>query len=387
MHIVIFYSIINAVFLKNTNMQKQPKKRAISKRSKLYKTTSRWKLSHRIHTGRLLPHAHTSYPALAMIVLCVGVLMGGLSQVSNAAPPNDIVVSARLPGPAPTMAATIDSPADGARFTAKPIIVSGSCPTNTYVELIRNGVTSGVAICQADLTYSLSTDLFSGANSLQAQVYNTTDVPGPISSTVTVYYDPPIPLTSGQPKTSQPPAPSGSTSTPPRPSGSTPAAPVPPLLLQTNFSFTGHYVGDPASFQFSVNGGQSPYAINVDWGDGTTKLITIEKSGTFTVDHVYEKAGGYANSYTIKISAADVDGNETLLQIITQVTDKPTAQGIGKTGESGGLGLLPKFDGELITRLIWSAYTMVLLMVLSFWLGERHELRILKGRFGRSHRA
>ena len=372
-------------------MKKQIKKRAISKRSKLFKTTQRWKLSHHIHTGRLLPHTHTSYPALAMVVLCVGVLMGGLSQVSSAAPPNDIAVTASIIGPAPTSAATIDSPADGTRFTAKPVTVTGTCPADTYVELIRNGIASGVAICQADLTYSILTDLFDGVNALQSQVYNTTDVPGPISSTVTVYYDPPVqpgaPTTS-QPSTSQPKPSSGGTTTPSQPNQPNQAAVVPPLLLQTEFSYTGHFVGDPADFKFTVSGGQAPYAISIDWGDGTTKLLTVEQSGAFDVEHIYKSTGGFSGSYKITVSAADALRNETILQTLTLIADKPIANGLGSTGfDKGGPGLLPKFNRDFIVGLIWSAYTMVVLMVLSFWLGERHELNILKSNPRRSHRA
>lgn len=332
-----------------------------------------------------------------MVVLCVGVLMGGLSQVSSAAPPNDIAVTASIIGPAPTTPATIDSPADGSRFTAKPITVSGSCPANTYVELIRNGIASGIAICQADLTYTILTDLFVGANALQSQVYNTTDVLGPISSTVTVYYDPPVPSqppvqpgtpTTGQPTTGQPQPTSGGTTAPPRTSQPNQTLSVPPLVLQTEFNYTGHFVGNPAEFKFTISGGRAPYAISIDWGDGTTKLLTVEQAGEFKVEHVYKNPGGFSGSYKITVSAADAAGNETILQTLTLIADKPVADGIGSIGnDGGGLGILPRFDRDFVVGLIWSVYMLVVLMVLSFWLGERHEYHVLKANMRRSHRA
>lgn len=354
-------------------MTKQIKKRAGAKRAKLYQTTKRWKLSHRTHTGRMLPHAHTSYPALAMVMLCVGVLMGGLNQVSKAAPPDDIVVTARLLGQAPATAATIDTPTDGSGYSTKPIIVSGTCPADTYIELIRNGIASGVALCQPDLTYSLSTDLFDGANALQAQVYNTTDVPGPVSSSVTVFYNRPAPAgSSAQPQSIR----------------SSAAPSKSPLLLQTDFTFTGHYVGETVTFEFTVSGGQSPYAISVTWGDGSTKLLTIEKSGLFKVEHVYQKAGPDSGSYTVGVKVADAAGNETVLQTITQITDRPgTATAGSADGEAGRSSLFPSFSAEAIKSIIWSAYSLVAVMVFSFWLGERHEVKMLKGHIRPHHRA
>lgn len=117
---------------------------------------------------------------------CISGVYQGPSQASYQ-------VHASVPGPAPTQAATIDSPNGGAHFTALPIDVSGTCPTNTYVTLYRNGVFSGVVLYQLDGTYSLQTGLFVGNNKLEALVFSPTDVAGPMSNAVNVVYAPPLP--------------------------------------------------------------------------------------------------------------------------------------------------------------------------------------------------
>jgi hypothetical protein len=158
-------------------------------------TSRHFRVAHSRHTGRMLPRASTSYPMLAMILLIVGVLIGGWTRVVVADTPvgspqlqDSYTVHASVPGPAPTRAASILSPADGKHFADKPIVVSGSCPADAgggYVSLYRNNFYSGTALCDASGNYQLSIDLFTGANQLIARVFNFTDVAGPNSSPIT----------------------------------------------------------------------------------------------------------------------------------------------------------------------------------------------------------
>ena len=126
-------------------MSQKNKKQPSSHVSKLAPKSRGLNLSHHRHSGRRLPHSHTSYPALAMLLLVVGVLLGNTSHAANALTltgSGDYVVTAAYLGPPPATAATIDSPIDGAHVKATPVTVSGSCPSDTYVTLTRNGVTS-----------------------------------------------------------------------------------------------------------------------------------------------------------------------------------------------------------------------------------------------------
>ena len=309
-------------------------------------------LTHRRHTGKLLPHRSTSYPLLGMILLCVGVLLSSWSHLASA---DNYDVQASVLGSAPTVAATISSPADGSHVGVTPLTVTGTCPTNSYVSLHRNNLFSGVALCAANGTYSLVTDLFVGANQLQAKVFSPTDLPGPVVAVSTVYYDPPA--------------------SPARLSAAADnVSPAEALVLKSNFSYQGFYAGDPVSYRISVEGGRAPYAIAVEWGDGLRSLLSRASSGEFELTHTYRSTGGYHGSYPINISASDAKGQQTNLQLLTIVNAHPNAA----TGQStatgiGGMGVL-----QQALRYIWPSYGVTVLLVASFWLGERHEFALLR---------
>lgn len=346
-------------------MKKQSQKRqAAAKPLRVVQTSRHLRVTPHSHTGHRLPGRTTSYPMLAMIVLCVGVFLVGWTRFVTAAPfvypgPSQASyqVNASVPAPAPTQAATIDTPNEGDRFSSLPINVSGTCPADTYVTLYRNGTFSGVALCQANGTYSLQTGLFVGNNQLQAQVFSSTDVPGPMSNSVTVVYAPPV----------QPTLPGAANS----------ATPTDPLIFKTDFNYTGHYTGKTSTWRLDISGGNPPYAIFVDWGDGTTSLISRLHAGVFSIDHTYKKAGGYKGSYVIRLKASDTQGAQTFLQLLTIVNNPPSAT--GTTSKSNLLGGGPDTTQTYLQKIfdyVWPSYGLVVLMLTSFWLGERRELKL-----------
>jgi len=109
-------------------------------------------------------------------------------------------VTALVPAPALTEGAVVTHPNDGDTFTNGSITVTGTCPSDSYVTLSRNNVFSGVAWCMSAHAFTITTDLFSGENVLQAQDYNVTDSPGPTTPAVTVTYKPIVKPT-GSPST------------------------------------------------------------------------------------------------------------------------------------------------------------------------------------------
>ncbi len=379
-------------------MKQTTKKRSDKRLPKLAPKSRGLNLSHYRHSGRLLPHSHTSYPTMAMLLLLVGVLLGNMGQVASALTltgSGSYQVTAAYLGPPPATAATIVAPVDGSHVKATPITVSGSCPTNSYVTLTRNGVTSGTAICGPLNTYSLQTDLFSGDNALQAHVYSKFDVAGPVSTTAIVTYDVPLAIT---PTPNPTPTPASSTpGTPPTTTGfgtnaprSTPAVtdtPIAqPLLLKTNFKYVGHALGQPVSYQFEVVGGAAPYAVSINWGDGSTKTLSLTAGGPFSVSHTYDKASQYQNSYRIVASAGDAAGGQTLLQMLAIINDRPTVPLGSATGNGGqpGLGFMQQLHNAL--KYIWPVYGVTVLMIASFWLGELRELKLLHSKpRGRHH--
>ena len=341
-------------------------------------------MSHHRHSGRKLPHSHTSYPALAMMLLLVGVLLVNTSRAVSAVAPTgsgSYQVTAAYLGPPPASAATIDSPVDGTRFKNTPITVTGTCPADTYVMLTRNGVSSGTAICGPLNTYSLQTDLFDGSNALLAHVFSKFDVAGPNSNGVTVTYDKSVPVTPTP--TSTTPSTAGSPVVQTRPDASL----ILPLLLKSNFKYSGHNLGQSVNYQFEIIGGQAPYAVSINWGDGTTKTVSIAASGPFSVSHTYEKASQSSNSFKIIASAVDVAGEQTILQLLAIANDQPRAPLVTKSpsGDLPAAGFGEQLKNAF--RYIWPTYGIVTLMLASFWFGELRELKLLRPKSGQHRHA
>jgi hypothetical protein len=323
-----------------------------------------------------------------MILLCVGVFLLSWTNFVTADGPypgpvtNSYTVHASVPGPPPSQPATIESPADAATFTTTPITVTGSCPQNTYETLYRNGAFSGVALCDDTGSYQLQMDLFAGTNQIQARDFSLTDVPGPISNIVSVTYTPPTPPPGSSSSSSGSSASSSSTTTSGNSSSATntggPVAPSEPLIFKTNFTYQGQYTGTAATWQLDIEGGTAPYAISVDWGDGSHSLISQPHAGLFSIDHTYKKAGGYKGSYVIKFSASDANGTQAFLQLLAIVNNPP-----GATGSTQHKPLTGAFSSTTpaylaqIMKYVWPGYGIVVLMLTSFWLGERREYHYL----------
>ncbi len=354
-------------------MKKQGTAHGAPKKLQAIQTSRHLHVAHRRHTGHVLPKRNTSYAVLAMILLCVGVLLLHWTRMVTA-DSSSYVVHASVPGPPPSAPATIDMPLNGAAYTSVPITLNGTCPVGTYVDILRNGFSSGIALCDASGNYQIQIDLFGGVNQLVARDYSFTDQAGPDSGITTVTYTPPGGSTGGGTS-----AGGVSTGQPYVPGTSTGIAE--PLLLKANYNFLGYYIGQPASWQVRIEGGSAPYAISVDWGDGKTQLYSVKDPSELSLQHVYGKTGGYHGSYPVKITATDVDGSHTYVQLLAIISNRPKTVLSGTATGGSGLGGSNWFAQFSVTRTvtyIWSTYGIILLMLISFWLGERRELFVVR---------
>jgi hypothetical protein len=373
------YGFIKTKIVMKTDSRAKSRPRAIQNSRHLHVVP-------RAHTGHVLPRHHTSYPTLAMIVLCAGVLLASWTRWVNADPPTygpasgSYDVHVRVPGPPPSVPATIETTNNSpvvARLTVKslPLSITGSCPVNTYEVLYRNSVFSGVALCDAAGSYGLQTDLFPGLNRLQVQDYSLTDAAGPLSDTIEVVYEPPMPPPTGGTTASSPTHPSGQT--------------IPPLVVKTNFIFQGYYRGESTPWTLDVEGGTPPYAVEVVWGDGEHSLISRPNAGSFDLSHIYKSAGAYKGSYGVVVTASDSAGQQTYLQLLSIINNPPNAAGsTGGKAKPPSISFLATTPDSLkrLTAYLWPGYGMVVLMLISFWLGERRELHVLRPYLKGAHR-
>lgn len=299
-----------------------------------------------------------AYPLAVFLLICVAVYLMGWTFKANGA---NVLVSAEVHGPAVTSPATITNIKNGQHFTKIPIMVTGTCPANSaYVEIYRNNLMSGSAICRNG-TYDPMVDLFPGKNILSVNSFNITDDEGPVSNAVIVYYDAPSPPPAGTPSSSQPAG--GQTAT------------ASPLVLTTSFIYKGYYIGQKLDWPLRISGGTAPYAISVNWGDGTSGVISRGAAGDFTVSHIYSSRGGYDNSYTIKVNSADSGGQKAYLQFFVIVNSQSGG------GIAGNIFSKPPPSLGSSLRWLWVAwpvYLLIVAMFISYWLGEREELIILR---------
>ena len=298
-----------------------------------------WHLSHVHYTGHYLPKKRTAYPALLLIVLLVGVFLLTWSKIVSASTGGNGSYSVVASVIAPTIKtpATIIYPQDNAVFSHSNITVSGLCYFPSYVDVSKNGIFAGSALCSQTGSWALNMTLLPGVNQLQASIFNLTNLAGPVSAVTSVVFQ---------------------------------SNTVNPLIIKSNINYLGVTYNKSVSLYLDVEGGNAPYAINVNWGDGSSNLISRLNNGPFNFSHTYIKPSSTHDSYKIVVTTTDYKGNQTVLQLLAVTNENSPFNLVANTSNSSstGLGVLSK-----ITKYIWPSYAVVILMLISFWLGERQE--------------
>lgn len=306
----------------------------------------RLKLSEHRHSGRRLHHRHTSYPVLGLLLMLCGLLLGGTTFSALAADPppqaGSVSLSGTKPGPPPSAPPVIVTPKTGQHFGETPIAVTGTCPADTIVELYKNDVFAGSGQCASDKTFNFQIDLLYGQNSLVARAYDALNQASPDSNVVTVFYD----------------------ATPPQ------SSPLDfanllgnQLILRTDPVLRGTFPGTEFTLPAEIIGGQAPYSVSVDWGDGKKDLLPRGVGGSFNLTHTYARPGTYA----VMIRASDAGKQQAFLQVLVIVN----GQGVGAGSSGSGSGSNDTLTMRLV--VIWPLYLLAVMLVIGFWLGEKRE--------------
>jgi hypothetical protein len=299
------------------------------------------------HTGKIRHHRHTSYGSLIAVLLLLCMLLAVVSRSVALAAADPVTASntvyAVVPGPTPTTPPVINTPTSGTTYTTNdPVTVSGTCPDGTLLKIFKNEVLAGATLCQNG-RFSIQIDLFLGSNTLIVRAYNNLGNSGPESAPVVVTKTlPGIDLSEIDRQ----------------------------LFVTSEVYYKGVTVGETLSWPITIGGGQAPYAVSVAWGDGTTDLVSRGTEGTFTVQHAYQKAGqGEKGSYNVTILVTDAAGNKTFIHLVSIVGgESPSVVASIKQG----------YDWSSTLRVAWQIAAVAILAVLSFWLGERREFRLLR---------
>ncbi len=280
---------------------------------------------------------------IVIAALAVSMVFGATSVVSAQSSDNPqagpMGITGQIPADPPAVGATISFPLNNEVFTSSPITTTGICPADLLVKVFKNQVFAGSVVCDSAGNFTIDIDLFSGTNELVARVFDALSQPGPDSNQVTISYD----------------------------AAATDRG-IDKLILTSNFATRGADPGMPLTWTLGLAGGVGPYAVSVNWGDGTTEVISLDSAGNFTLTHKFKQPG----TYKTIIKAADANGDTAFLQLV-----------------SVGNGLLQgRLDdaatsGQVITRsifVIWPLYIMVGFVVSTFWVGRRYELHRIRKR-------
>ena len=238
-------------------------------------------------------------------------------------------------GEPPEQSASINSPTAGTGFTDSTVTVSGTCQPELIVEIYKNDTFAGSAICEDNGTFDIEIALFRGQNELQARVRDLLGQSGPDSDTVTVDFDPQV-TTSDRDIAQQ-------------------------LLLTSNVSFRGASPGSEITFPMQISGGQGPYAVGINWGDGNDDVISRSDTGSFSASHAFDRPG----VYRVVARAVDENDQASFLQL-TAVVD----------GEVDGSFVEDREPTRIQTDyILWPIYVLAVIVPISFWLGSRHMRR------------
>lgn len=216
--------------------------------------------------------------------------------------------------PAPSTP-TITWPKNGDTVQTATITVRGKAEPRALIELWNRGQLIGTTFADADGNWSITVTLHEYANMLQARACYGNSCSG-FSQRVLVHYQ---------------------------------SAGSDFYITLTDYRFTAS-THETIAFEALLHGGEAPYSLDIDWGDGASDEYTArhnseDYSAEANLQHTYETAGNYRGFVT----ATSADGKKAQASFTAQVFDEQEAS----TFPWPVLWLLLLFIILLIVFLLW----------------------------------
>jgi hypothetical protein len=278
---------------------------------------------------------------ISSIVVVLAVAGTTTAQVQNPQS-GGVGVQGKISAPPPTSAPTISSPTNGQVLSSIPVEVRGICTGDLLVKLYKNNVFSGSDQCRNG-SYSITIDLFSGRNELVARHVDELDQQGPDSNVVGITFN------------------DGAT----RPNLSE------RITVTSVYARRGANPTETLTWPIIISGGTPPYAVSVDWGDGSqSDVYSVTLPGEFTIKHVFSQAG----VYRALIKVSDKNGNIGFLQL--------TAIANGEIKDADVAGAIE--SGKTVTKILWQPVVLAIPFVITtFYLGKKYEVTRIKQRLSK----
>lgn len=141
-----------------------------------------------------------------------------------------------------------------------------------------------------------------------------------------------------------------------------------PFVITSDYAYRSYKQGQRVEWKLALSGGTAPYQLLIDWGDGKTENLVRQDQTEFTIAHEYA-AVDVEDNYEVLITATDARGATTLLQLAAVVTGGAPLG--AKDDVVGGIaGTIREW-----LWVVWPAYIAVILMVISFWIGEQEAYK------------
>lgn len=297
--------------------------------------------SHHKHSGKKLHSRHSSYGFLLLLLMFTGVLLFanlGTLRAFGVSQNGSVGVTVNVAGIPPTQGAVIGYPQTNTQTTSSLLEVSGTCPHDTLVSIYNNGDFVGSTLCTVDDTFAIVITLTAGYNIIQAQNYDGLNQPGPVTAQHVIFYQVPVEVVPSENPVITNPQTLPLITNPQKPQ---PEAPQPDknpcyVSLDKQSRITANsktpvislgcvhrniYPGEELTISYLVNGGVAPYAVNVDWEDGSTDLKSITNAAEQKISHTFSKAG----NYEITFYTTDAAGNKSQIQSVVIVNGDPAS--------------------------------------------------------------
>jgi hypothetical protein len=318
------------------------------------------KLQDHKHTAKKSSHEHTSYRGLSILLILFGICLLLISRSVNAA---SYMVTAGVPAPIPSSPAEITNPVTGSAVTNPNIVISGTCPViipAIVVMIYDNNNYIGSAGCSASGVFAGSFTISSGVNSLVPKIVTITNDAGPTGQAVSITYQQASSEGSTPPVTPQQPV-TLPVTTPSQPIETSTSV----LKVNTDTPFLVIKPNESLVWKINVNGGESPYTIIVDWGDGVKTTYSANSAGEQSLEHLYRAT----KNRVIRISVKDATGKEVYTTVAGVTFRQQTGVVAGAIQTTGGT--------YISLCQIWVIYLLIVALVPLLWFEARHRQLIV----------
>lgn len=145
----------------------------------------------------------------------------------------------------------------------------------------------------------------------------------------------------------------------------------PSIVLKSEYQYQVKKAGELFEWQVGVSGGTPPYSISVDWGDDVVEQLGHPDQSLITLSHAYSAP----RDYPVLVTITDAAGTSATMQWVAIVKDSLAYAAFVST-HKGGVGAVLDTARQWLW-IVWPVYIAVVLMVLSYWIGEQEGARRL----------